>query len=55
MWLVAGVFTGSLLWWLLMTGFVASLAWRLSDRGVGWSQRVSGLCVVAMGIAILYR
>ncbi len=54
-WLVAGVFAGSLLWWLLMTGCVASLARRLSDRGVGRSQRVSGLCVVAMGAAILCR
>ena len=53
--LVAGVFVGSLMWWLLMTGLVASLARRLSDRGVGWSQRVSGLWVTAMGVAILCR
>ena len=51
--LVAGVFIGSALWWLLLSGTVGALRARLDVHALRWVNRVSGLVLLAFGIAAL--
>ena len=55
---VAGVFTGSVAWWALLTGLVAGLRARLTPRVVRWLNIVSaaliggfGVVAIAIGVA----
>ena len=50
---VAGVFLGSLAWWFLLSGSVALAKTRLPDRFAAWTSRISGLVLIAFGIAAL--
>ena len=43
--LVAGIFTGSLLWWLVLVLFVGSLRSRFDPRHLVWVNRISGLII----------
>lgn len=47
---VAGVFAGSLLWWLFLSGTVAVLRHRLPEAFARWAALVSGLVLVAFGL-----
>ena len=38
-----GIFTGSLLWWLALTGLVAGCAAKLAPNVLAWINRLSGL------------
>ncbi|MEZ4767969.1 MAG: LysE family translocator [Caldilineales bacterium] len=51
--LVAGVFSGSALWWLLLSGAVSLLRRRITVNALRWVNRVSGLIIVLFGIAAL--
>jgi len=51
--LVAGVFLGSALWWLMLSGAVGALRSRLDLRALRWINRASGLVLLAFGIAAL--
>jgi threonine/homoserine/homoserine lactone efflux protein len=51
--LTFGVFTGSCLWWLLLTGAVGSLRTRLDRRVLHWANRISGAVLVAFGLITL--
>jgi threonine/homoserine/homoserine lactone efflux protein len=51
--LVAGVFLGSALWWLMLSGVVTALRSRVDLRALRWINRVSGLVLLAFGIAAL--
>lgn len=51
--LVAGVFCGSALWWLLLSGAVSLLRRRITPAALRWVNRVSGLIIVLFGIAAL--
>ena len=51
--LVAGVFLGSALWWLMLSGAVGALRSRVDLRALRWINRVSGLVLLAFGIAAL--
>jgi threonine/homoserine/homoserine lactone efflux protein len=51
--LVAGVFLGSALWWLLLSGGVGLLRTRLTAEGLRWINRVSGLVILAFGVVAL--
>jgi threonine/homoserine/homoserine lactone efflux protein len=51
--LVAGVFLGSALWWLLLSGGVGLLRSRFDARGLLWVNRVSGALIVAFGVFAL--
>jgi threonine/homoserine/homoserine lactone efflux protein len=51
--LVAGVFLGSALWWLLLSGTVGALRARLDVHALRWVNRVSGLVLLAFGVAAL--
>jgi putative LysE/RhtB family amino acid efflux pump len=51
--LVAGVFSGSLLWWLLLTGGVSVLRSRLADGALLWINRLSGALLIAFALWML--
>lgn len=51
--LVLGVFVGSALWWLLLSGGVSLLRRHLSPTGLGWINWVSGLSVLGFGLLAL--
>jgi threonine/homoserine/homoserine lactone efflux protein len=47
--LVLGVFAGSALWWLLLSGMVNVFRDRFSVRGLRWVNRISGVIIVGFG------
>ena len=51
--LVLGVFIGSALWWLLLSGGVSLLRNRFDARGLVWVNRVSGAVIVGFGALAL--
>ncbi len=51
--LVAGVFTGSALWWLLLSGGVSLLGGRVTENGLRWVNHVSGVIIVMFGVVAL--
>ena len=51
--LVLGVFLGSLLWWILLAGFIGQLRAGFDTARLIWVNRVSGLIISAFGIASL--
>ena len=51
--LVAGVFTGSALWWLLLSGGVSLLRGRITENGLRWVNRVSGVIITLFGVVAL--
>ena len=51
--LVAGVFSGSLLWWLFLSAAVSRLKDRATPERMIWVNRVSGLVIVAFGLVSL--
>ncbi len=50
---VAGVFLGSLLWWLVLSGGVALLRRRVSERFTIWITYISGLILIGFGFYAL--
>jgi threonine/homoserine/homoserine lactone efflux protein len=52
--LVLGVFSGSALWWFLLSGFASLFRSRVSPRGLGWVNRISGIVILAFGVVVLY-
>jgi threonine/homoserine/homoserine lactone efflux protein len=52
--LVAGVFAGSALWWLLLSGGVSLLHRKFTPWALVWVNRVSGLVVVGFGVFALW-
>ena len=51
--LVAGVFLGSALWWLMLSGVVGVLRTRLELTALRWVNRVSGAVLLVFGVAAL--
>jgi threonine/homoserine/homoserine lactone efflux protein len=51
--LVLGVFAGSALWWLLLSGGVSLLRARFDARAMRWVNRISGIIIAAFGVAAL--
>ncbi|SFM47237.1 putative LysE/RhtB family amino acid efflux pump [Pleomorphomonas diazotrophica] len=47
---VAGVFAGSLAWWIILTGGVSLVRHKLSDRFALWVGRLSGGLILAFGL-----
>jgi len=52
--LVAGVFFGSALWFLFLTGLVAHLRRRMSDSWLRFINRSSGFVITAFGVYALW-
>ena len=51
--LVLGVFTGSALWWLLLSGGVGLFRTRFTVRSLLWVNRVSGAAIIGFGLFAL--
>ncbi len=51
--LVLGVFTGSALWWLLLSGGVGLFRTRFTSRSLLWVNRVSGAVIIGFGLFAL--
>jgi putative LysE/RhtB family amino acid efflux pump len=51
--LTAGVFLGSMLWWIFLSGAVSLLRARVPRTALFWVNRVSGALLVAFGGYVL--
>ncbi len=51
--LVLGVFTGSALWWLVLSGGVGIFREKLSLHGLRWVNRISGVMIIEFGLLAL--
>jgi threonine/homoserine/homoserine lactone efflux protein len=51
--LVLGVFCGSALWWLLLSGGVGLFRDKFNAKGLLWVNRISGVIITAFGIVAL--
>jgi len=51
--LVVGVFTGSALWWLGLSGVVSLFRARLSVHVLWWVNRISGVVIFGFGLAAI--
>ncbi|MGO1120293.1 LysE family translocator [Rhodovibrionaceae bacterium A322] len=52
---VVGIVCGSLLWWIVLTGFVSWLRHKLSPGVILWLNRLAGLILVAFGLFFVLR
>ena len=52
--LVLGVFAGSALWWLTLSGLVGLFRARFDARALRWVNRLSGLVIAGFGLAALF-
>ena len=52
--LVLGVFTGSALWWLLLSFTVGAFRSKVTLNGMVWVNRLSGLVIISFGAWALY-
>jgi threonine/homoserine/homoserine lactone efflux protein len=48
--LVIGVFTGSGLWWLVLSGFTGLLRGLFNPKRLRWLNRISGLIIIGFGL-----
>jgi threonine/homoserine/homoserine lactone efflux protein len=48
--LVAGIFCGSMLWWVVLAGIVNRFRGSVNDRGLRWMNRIAGLAIGAFGV-----
>lgn len=51
--MVLGVFLGSALWWIILSGVVGYFRSRVSRRALVWVNRLSGVIIAALGVASL--
>ena len=51
--LVLGIFIGSAMWWLVLSGFTGLLQKLLSPRRLQWLNRISGLIILGFGLFAL--
>ncbi len=48
--LVLGVFTGSALWWLILSGIVGAVRTRFNPSSLRWVNRISGIIIAGFGV-----
>jgi threonine/homoserine/homoserine lactone efflux protein len=48
--LVLGIFTGSALWWLVLSGFTGLLRGIFNSKRIRWLNRISGLIIIGFGL-----
>jgi threonine/homoserine/homoserine lactone efflux protein len=48
--LVSGVFTGSALWWLVLSNFTNLLRGMFNPRRLQWLNRISGMMIIGFGL-----
>jgi len=50
---IAGVFSGSAAWWLILSGGVGLFRQRITPQTLQWVNRISGLAITAFGIVAM--
>lgn len=53
--LVLGVFSGSALWWFLLSGAFSLLRGRINQSALKWVNRLAGLIIIVFGLLALSR
>lgn len=53
--LVAGVFLGSALWWLILAELVTLFRKRVSEKLLLWINRSAGILIICFGLGALYH
>jgi threonine/homoserine/homoserine lactone efflux protein len=48
--LILGIFTGSALWWLILSGFMGLLKGIFNSKRLRWLNRISGLIIMGFGL-----
>lgn len=48
--LVAGIFCGSMLWWVVLTGVTNRFRDRFNDRAMLWMNRIAGVAIGGFGL-----
>jgi threonine/homoserine/homoserine lactone efflux protein len=48
--LVLGVFIGSAMWWLILSGFTGILQGLFNFKRLQWLNRISGLIIIGFGL-----
>lgn len=51
--LVLGVFSGSMLWWVILINVIGSLRDKFNIHGLKWVNRISGILLMIFGLAVL--
>jgi threonine/homoserine/homoserine lactone efflux protein len=51
--LVLGVFTGSMLWWAILSSFIGLLRDRFRTENWQWVNKISGILITGFGLAVL--
>lgn len=51
--LVAGIFTGSMLWWVVLAAIASRFRRRIDDRTMVWMNRIGAFAIAAFGLAVL--
>jgi threonine/homoserine/homoserine lactone efflux protein len=52
-WLVAGVFTGSMAWWAMLSSASSLFKTRMNANAMRWINRLSGAVLAGFGLAAL--
>jgi len=52
-WLVAGVFSGSMVWWVILAAASSIFNTRLRPAAMGWINRISGTILVGFGLVAI--
>jgi threonine/homoserine/homoserine lactone efflux protein len=51
--LVAGIFAGSMLWWITLAAIADRFRGSFDDRTMVWMNRIAGLAIGGFGVAII--
>jgi threonine/homoserine/homoserine lactone efflux protein len=51
--LVLGVFTGSILWWVILSSAIGSLRNKFGSQSLQWINRISGVLIIGFGLVVL--
>ncbi|MBC2745163.1 MAG: LysE family transporter, partial [Desulfosarcina sp.] len=52
-WLVAGVFSGSMVWWIILSSASSLFNTRLNATAMGWINRLSGAVLAGFGLIVV--
>jgi threonine/homoserine/homoserine lactone efflux protein len=52
---VAGVFLGATIWWLLLTNGVAFFRDKFNQRGLRWTNRIGGVLILVFAVVVLWN
>lgn len=48
--LVGGIFCGSMLWWIILASIMSRFRDRFNDRGLLWMNRIAGIAIGVFGV-----